>query len=151
MILRNFFVIVLVFGVGPSVASSQQRTGLGVIVGEPTGISFKYRVSSSTAVDAAAAWSFGGRKDAFQLHGDFLWHRYDIFGVERGRLPLFFGVGCRMVLGDKTDLGARVPVGLTYEWDHNLVDIFMELVPVLDFIPDTGLTINGALGARYWF
>ena len=43
--------------------------GAGIIVGEPTGLSFKHWMSRERAVDAAAAWSFS-ENDSFQSEFD---------------------------------------------------------------------------------
>ena len=50
---------------------AQDGIGLGVILGEPTGFTFKTWTSRNTAVDAAAAWSFS-ENGSFQLHADYL-------------------------------------------------------------------------------
>ena len=42
---------------------------LGVILGEPTGLSAKYWMSQETALDFGAAWSFKG-DGQFHLHVD---------------------------------------------------------------------------------
>jgi hypothetical protein len=31
------------------------------------------------------------------------------------------------------------------------VDIFIELAPILDLVPETDFTVNGAVGVRYFF
>ena len=54
-------------------AWAQEGLGLGIILGEPTGISFKSWLSTTTAFDMAAAWSFVD-EDALHLHGDYLVH-----------------------------------------------------------------------------
>jgi hypothetical protein len=51
-------------------ASGGQGIGLGVILGEPTGVSFKAWIDNRTAIDAAAAWSFS-ENDSFQFHTDY--------------------------------------------------------------------------------
>ncbi len=130
---------------------AQERMGLGIIVGEPTGISVKGKLNEVSAFDAAAAWSFGGRRDAFQLHADYLRHKYDLFRPEKGRLPWYYGIGGRMAMGDKAVLGVRIPLGLVYEFASDPIDLFVEIVPVLDVAPSTGFRLNGAIGGRFWF
>ncbi len=132
-------------------ASAQRRVGAGIIVGEPTGLSAKWRLDDNSAIDGAAAWSFGRKKDAVQLHLDYLRHKSDLFRVDRGRLPFYFGLGGRIVFGDRAILGGRIPIGLAYEFDGEPIDIFVELVPVLDLVPATDFTLNAAMGARIWF
>ena len=50
------------------------NTGIGVMLGEPTGISLKIWNNERTAIDAGLAWSFSGR-NAVHLHADYLLHK----------------------------------------------------------------------------
>lgn len=127
--------------------------GLGVIIGEPTGISFKGWLGSKSAVDAAVAWSF--EKNAkFHVHADYLLHTFNLIPVEKGRLPMYYGIGGRFTIreDDHDDLiGIRFPIGLEYLFDELPLDLFLELVPVLDLAPKTDVDFNGAIGIRYMF
>ncbi|KAA0265805.1 MAG: hypothetical protein EDM75_01650 [Chlorobiota bacterium] len=124
--------------------------GLGIIVGEPTGLSGKYYLSESHAIDGAVAWSF--KKDAaLHIHADYLYHDNSFLNVTKGRLPLYVGIGGRIKLQDKSRIGVRVPVGIAYEFPKAPVDVFVEIVPLLDIIPDTQFDFNGAIGVRYYF
>jgi len=129
------------------------KFGLGIIVGEPTGPSFKYWTSGSTAIDGAVAWSMA-ENAGMHLHADYLfYHNFSLIEVEKGRLPLYIGVGGRIRFADHGDdrIGVRVPVGLEYIFPSNQVDLFLEIVPILDLAPDTDLDFNAALGVRYFF
>jgi len=146
------FLLVVVCFTGHAVA--QERTfGLGVIIGEPTGPSFKLWTGSTTAIDGAVAWSLS-KNNALHLHADYLYHNFSLIQVEKGRLPFYFGIGGRIkiVEGEKDDkIGVRIPVGLDYLFADTPLDIFVEVVPVLDLVPDTDLDFNGAVGIRYLF
>jgi len=131
-------------------AASQGNFGLGIILGEPTGVSAKLWITDRSAVDMAAAWSFSD-EEAFHLHADYLLHNFDLISVSKGRLPIHFGVGARVKFQDESALGIRVPVGLTYIFDGAPIDIFFEIVPILDLIPDTEFEANAAIGARFFF
>ena len=130
--------------------------GLGIIVGEPTGLSLKVRTSENTAIDAALGWSFRDQ-GSIHIHGDFLLHDYTLIHVDEGRLPVYYGIGGRIKLKNKDKgndddrIGIRVPVGIAYEFSSRKVDIFLEIVPILDLAPKSQLSLNAALGARYWF
>jgi hypothetical protein len=54
--------------------------GIGVILGEPTGLSAKYWISPYCAIDGALAWSLD-KKSRVQIHSDYLWHNYRIISV----------------------------------------------------------------------
>ena len=78
--------VLLLFIAALSIQLNAQDSGfgLGIIVGEPTGISAKLWTTENTALDAALAWSFAG--DGFlRLHSDLLWHKH-YFEVEKGQV-----------------------------------------------------------------
>jgi hypothetical protein len=140
-------VAVMIFAGG---AAAQGNFGLGIILGEPTGVSGKLWLTDRSAVDMAAAWSFSDQ-EAFHLHADYLLHNFDLISVSQGRLPIYFGVGGRVKFEDESKLGVRVPVGLAYIFDGAPLDIFFEIVPILDLIPDTEFEANAAIGIRFFF
>ena len=136
-------------------AYAKQDLGVGVIVGEPTGLSLKYWLDEDRAIDGAAAWSFSDN-DSFQLHADYLFHRYDIFdtGEVTGKMPLYYGLGARVKDKDKHDdtvFGLRIPLGITYLFAEAPFDLFAELVPIVDLAPDVDVDINAAIGFRFYF
>lgn len=138
--------------------------GVGVILGEPTGVSIKKWVSATRAVDGAAAWSLSDN-ESFRLHADYLIHLYDPEDLRaiQDKVPLYYGVGLRVRLEDDEDegrgngddedttLGVRIPVGLTYYLPKQSIDLFVEFVPVLDVVTDTDIDIDAAIGARFYF
>ena len=105
-----------------------------------------------TAFVGGAAWSFSDNGD-FAFHLDYIWHQYDWISVDKGRLPVYFGIGGRMKLNDGGDdlVGARIPIGLNYHFADAPVDAFVEVVPILDLAPATEFRMNAALGARFFF
>lgn len=138
-------------------ASAQSKGfGVGVIVGEPTGISVKAWQSKTGAIDGAIAWSFEG-VDAFHLHADYLVHNFKIIRMRKGAMPLYFGLGARLRLRNDTNidsdilLGIRVPFGGTYFFRNAPLDIFLEVVPILNLVPSTTLDLNAAFGVRIFF
>lgn len=126
--------------------------GLGIIVGEPTGLNGKLFLDDNNAIEAAVAWSLRGDND-LHVQADYLYHRYRALRVETGRLPLFFGLGGRVALRENRDdlVGLRIPVGLAYEFEDAPFDAFFQIVPLLELLPDTEFELEGALGARFWF
>ena len=133
-----------------SINAQSNGVGVGLIVGEPTGISGKYWTGSTTAFDAALAWSFVD-ENAFQIHADYLFHNIRLITVSEGKLPFYYGIGARLKTENDIKLGVRVPLGLAYLFQNVPIDIFVEVVPILDVIPKTDFQINAALGARYFF
>jgi len=126
--------------------------GLGIMVGEPTGVNFKNWTGSKTAFVGGAAWSFTDN-GSFAFHLDYVFHNFDWISVEKGRLPVYFGIGGRIKLQDVGDdsIGARIPVGLDYLLADAPLDFFVEVVPVLDLAPKTEFNLNAAIGGRFFF
>lgn len=122
-----------------------------MIIGEPTGVNFKYHINQVNAIDTTA-WSLSDKKK-FHIQADYLFHNYDLIKVSQGQLPVFFGVSGRVKFrqDEKDSLGVRVPFGLAYYFANAPVDIFAEIVPVLELVPDTDVDLEGAIGARFWF
>ena len=125
--------------------SRYSNTELGVILGEPTGISFKTWQSDRTAIDAALAWSFGDN-GSVHLHADYLRHNW--LDVDRGSLAFYYGLGGRVKFADDSRLGARIPVGLQYLFPDTRLSMFFEVAPTLDLIPETSFGVNGGIGVR---
>ncbi len=142
--------LILFAAASAGAAGSGDDIGFGIIAGEPTGLCMKAWLGTHSAFDAAVAWSFS-KEDALHLHGDYILHSFGIFNVEKGRMPLYYGIGGRIKFADKSEVGLRVPVGLDYMITNNPLDIFLEIVPLLDLAPDTEIDLNAAVGVRYFF
>ncbi|MFO7800450.1 hypothetical protein [Rhodohalobacter sp.] len=125
--------------------SRYSNTELGVILGEPTGISFKAWQSDRTAFDAGVAWSFGDN-GSVHLHADYLRHNW--LDVESGSLAFYYGLGGRVKFADDSKVGARIPVGLQYLFPDNRLSMFFEVAPTFDLIPETSFGVNGGIGVR---
>jgi len=123
------------------------NTEIGIILGEPTGISLKFWQSGSTAIDAAVAWSFG-RNESVHLHSSYLVHNN--LDVDSGTLYFFYGIGARALLRDDPKFGARIPVGLQYIFPSTRLTMFFEVAPTMDLIPSTSFGVNGGIGVRYF-
>jgi hypothetical protein len=153
---RAIFLIALIMALAAFAQNGMAKGGnfgLGVIIGEPTGPCFKYWTGAKTAIDGAAAWSFADNA-GMHLHADYLFHKFDLISVEKGSLPFYFGLGgrIRFAEGNGDDrIGIRIPVGLDYIFADAPLDIFLEVVPILDLAPDTDLDFNGAVGVRFFF
>jgi hypothetical protein len=124
--------------------------GLGASFGEPTGISGKAWTSNRTAVDFAMAWNLDNERD-FNFHADYIYHDYGIFDVTHGSLPLYYGIGGRLLDANDTHLGLRGVIGLDYIFAKAPFDLFFEVAPVLDITPGTEMDFEGGFGFRFYF
>lgn len=141
-------ILMLVFIITFSTIYGQGKFGLGIILGEPTGISAKLWITGTTAIDGAVAWSFAN-ESAFHIHADFLIHNFGVFDKV---VILYYGIGGRIKFRkDETRLGVRIPVGVAYDIPSTSIDLFLEIVPLLNLNPSTSFTLNGAIGGRFHF
>jgi len=149
-------VVALMALAGWSYAQGQHEagnTGIGLIFGEPSGVSLKVWTGPKIAFDGAAAWSFvnGG---SFQVHGDILFHSFGIFNIERGKAAIYYGFGGRFKTATDTEkarFSFRVPLGISYEFEGVSIELFFEVVPMLDIVPSTEASVGGGIGFRYYF
>lgn len=159
--MKKYFLILVLFAV-LMIGQSYAETGIGIIIGEPTGLSFKHYMGASSAIDAGFAWSFSDNAK-FHLHGDYLLHNSNALSLGSGKTNLYYGIGGRILLRDdeKDDegnnksrddkIGIRVPLGVSYDFASAPFDIFLEIVPILDLVPDSEFDINAGFGFRYYF
>lgn len=132
----------------PDSANAQSRPGnteIGIILGEPTGISLKKWQGVNTAFDAALAWSFG-KNESVLIHASYLYH--SPLEVDQGDLRFYYGLGARALFSSDPVLGARIPVGLQYILPSSRLTLFFEVAPTFDLIPATKFGVNGGVGVR---
>lgn len=126
------------------------KFGLGVVLGEPTGISAKLWLGETSAIDGVVAWSFINNS-SITIHADYLLHFLDVFSLEEKRIPLYVGIGGTISLATETAFGVRIPFGATYFFDSVPLDIFLEVAPIFLFLPATTFDFSGGIGVRYYF
>lgn len=150
--MKKAFFVLLFICIAVSLSAQKGNLGVGVILGQPTGISAKLWNGRTTAFDAAAAWAINQDGGAMHLHADYLIHNFELLQVEEGMLPLYFGIGGKVQLGPDVGFGIRVPLGISYIFNDDLpLDTFLEIAPTLDLMPSTGFSIDGGIGVRYYF
>lgn len=143
-------IVVLITLIFAQVAFAK-KTGLGLSLGNPTGLNGKYWLNGEHAIDAGVGMSLGGNSDV-SIHSDYLLHKESAFYFNDVHpLDLYFGLGARMEFADEIEFGARVPVGLVHNVEDGSSDIFVEVAPIIDFIGRTGVELHWLTGARYYF
>lgn len=129
--------------------AQDRGVGLGVILGEPTGVSGKSWLSGVNAIDAGVAWSFKG-SGYLHVHADYLWHFPDAIQATERFVP-YAGVGGRLGLASSVVFGVRGVGGLVWWPDGVPLDVFAEIAPVFDLAPATSFSLMGGIGVRYFF
>jgi hypothetical protein len=147
--MRKILFVLLLGVISIKLSAQDSGFGLGIIIGEPTGLSMKTWVSQKHAVDAGVAWSLSN--DWFNIHADYLIHNFELINVSKGQLPFYFGFGAKIGIGNEFSLAGRVPVGLAYLFEDAPLDVFVEVVPALQLINQIQFQMNGGIGIRYWF
>jgi hypothetical protein len=150
----------------PQLFSQDRGFGLGIVLGEPSGISGKLWTSQTNAFDFCLGWSATGDryyilKDAryyhrggvwIHFHADYLWHSFNTIRSKE-RFPLYYGVGVLLGGGDDpfASIGVRGVLGIAWLARKAPFDVFLEIAPVLHLAPFIGLGMNAGLGGRYYF
>ena len=158
----TFLTFILLVVVQTSMAQ-ERKFGLGIIIGEPSGLSAKLWTSNVNAFDFGLGWSIGGDRisrydgsynggSRVHMHMDYLWHSFDAIHSEE-RFPLYYGIGGRINSGAGYNSSAAVRgvIGVAWMPRQTPIDIFLELVPSLQLTSSTGFAIDAGLGARYYF
>jgi hypothetical protein len=126
---------------------SAEDIGVGIALGQPMGVTGKYWLSSTAAIDGAAGYHFNKN---FDIHSDYLWHSFSSFEVQNGRLPFYFGMGGRVNLGNDSNFGMRLPLGVSYLPSNDPYEFFAEVAPVVRLLKDLGVDIDGVVGVRVY-
>jgi len=184
MKVTRLFALVLVMAVGAQNADARPRPrnmgsgmkdfeanktiGVGLELGYHDGLTLKYFLNESNALDFGLGWSYGHYYggDGLSLYGDYLWHPFVLASADPFELPFYVGVGahfwdfdyCRG-RGDcgygGSAFGVRVPIGLAFDFNNVPLDIFIQIVPTLDFFRrydrDIYLGFWPSVGIRFWF
>ena len=124
--------------------------GLGLMIGEPTGISVKGWVTNSGAIDLGIGYPSLSNTQGTVLSADYLWHSH-IFR-SREYFPLFYGIGGIFGVSSGTDImGARGVLGIAWWPHHSSLDIFFQLQPTLYFKPISQFEFDFGFGVRVFF
>ncbi len=135
--------------------------GIGLFLGEPTGLTGKYWLNNKEAYDLTTSFRFG---DYFYLSAAYLYHNYDVFKnmEEPGTAALYYGGGIRFVADSDHNyhkhfddeeydaiFGLRGTVGANYIFPKHPFELFIEFSPIMDIVPGTDLDFSVGLGARF--
>ncbi len=155
-----FLSIVLI--IAKPIAAQDHGFGMGIILGEPTGLSAKLWTSSNNAFDFGLGVGLGGDRIKYNgiydnsgrihFHMDYLWHSFNAISSSE-KFPLYYGIGGRFNTsgGYEDSFGIRGVFGIAWFPRNTPIDVFFELVPVFQVTPLTGLGVDAGIGIRYFF
>jgi hypothetical protein len=143
-------------GTGPG--EEKGTIGVGIVIGEPTGICARLYLKDDQAIQGAIGAAFIG--GGLQIHADYVFHPYILQSRETFVLATYVGPGVRVAqYSDGRDasffaLGVRGVAGLLFDF-KNPLDAFFEVAGVLEYgFADgegTGVAFNAGAGVRYYF
>ena len=164
--MKHFYLVAITLCLFLTVQESiaqERKFGLGIILGEPSGLSAKLWTSDRNAFAFSLGWSIGGDRigkydgyytggSRIHVHMDYLWHAFDGIHSEE-RFPLYYGIGGRINSGAgyNSSVAVRGVFGIAWLPRETPIDIFLEIVPSLQLTSSTGFAIDAGLGARYFF
>ena len=151
-------VIVFVLFSGTAFADSnvggKGRFGLGLAIGDPTGLTAKYMLNRKTGISTTVEWKTSGETE-INASFDVLFHTYGVVEIRGAVSPVYVGAGLRLRHQDREgrddEFAIRVPIGIECLFTKLPVGAFAELVPTLDVKPDTEIGIQLSVGIRYYF
>jgi len=170
--MRIWLVAAVIFAMGAALAPAPARAdgvekgslGIGIVIGEPTGIAAKLYLQDDQALQGALGFTFvsGG----FHAHADYVFHPWILEDREAFTMPAYVGPGIRVMQhragrdgDDDLRIGVRAVAGLLFDFKEIPLDVFVEVAGVLETrfgsddenVNGIGLALNGGLGARYYF
>jgi hypothetical protein len=143
-----------------------KRFGLGLILGQPTGISVKYYFTPKHALTGGVGVGWWAGQN-FHVHVDYGYH-FSLARTADFDLALWVGGGVKFFIYyynyhpywdphwqdhdyGRFGLGLRVPVGLGFHLNRVPLDIFLEIAPGIAFLPWIDGFADGGVGVRYYF
>ncbi len=141
-----------------SPAADKGTVGVGIILGEPTGVSAKLYLTDDQAIQAAAGYAFisGG----LHLHADYVLHPAILQSRDSFVLLAYVGPGVRLIQyrgsaeNEFVAIGVRGVGGLLFDFKDQPLDAFVEVAGVLEFGFEgegADVALNAAAGVRYYF
>jgi len=149
---------------------ANKQFGLGLELGDVTGLTGKYYLSPNSAIDfGIGAFGYYGWRDRYvggglHLYMDYLYHPVSLASTAPFELPLYFGIGARLWsynydFDDRRDrdfaLGVRAPLGIAFDFNNVPIDIFVQFAFTIDAIhryyDDFYFGAEFSIGLRYYF
>lgn len=137
---------------GPVAAQPAGNTGIGALLGNPSGLSFKFYPGSGRAYDLLLAWD----SDYFLAQGHVLLTEAPL--GDAGEAYYFIGPGLFAGFRDRNndrdenedvDLGLSGNFGIGYFIDR--FELFAQITPRLALVPGTDGAVGGGVGLRFYF
>jgi hypothetical protein len=138
---------VMFFGLLSLPEKAKSEIGIGIMLGDPTGISGKYWLSEKSAVSLGISWSV--IKERLTLLGSYNKEIEIKTEIKEGKFFFYPGVG--LFVNIPSSFGIYIPLGLDFNFKKYPINVFFEIDPGIKILPETTFSIFGYIGARYVF
>ncbi|MGD9977628.1 MAG: hypothetical protein AB7S54_06800 [Bacteroidales bacterium] len=133
------------------------KTGIGLRLGAPSGITFKHFYAQKSAIEGTLSFGWGGVgfTGLYELHNSIP----DVRG-----LNWYYGAGAHLATADSHDdnpwdkdkgddlfLGVDGVLGLEYTFAEAPICISLDFSPILNVIESPGVWFNAGISVRYTF
>lgn len=136
------FLLMIIVGISFSY-SQTNGMGLGLVLNNDFGISGKYWIDKTNAIDAIV--NLG---NSTVIGADYVWHKYDLINSQ---FPVYYGVGAKVAVGNGSGFAVNGVAGIDFLIKKISVDVFLELVPTIAISPSSSFDVHWNLGGRYFF
>ncbi|MBC7712500.1 MAG: hypothetical protein H7177_04150 [Rhizobacter sp.] len=128
------------------------NNGLGLVFGDPSGITFQHKFSEQQFTDLYFAYTWDSE---WVFMGDYKFHLPGLFGEKLPITP-YAGIGAFFKVEDKKHdddvaLGVRIPLGIDWKVPNAPIVVFGELVPAMRLIKSTDGDFQAGIGGRFYF
>lgn len=150
MIKKIIFVFLILISV--SNFAQENKFGIGILVGVPTGFSGKLILSEMNSLDVGVGYSFSGENEKIHLYVDYIWNDAHFF-KSSSSFKAFYGIGGRVKTFDFGDnsMAVRIIGGVNYNPTDTKIELFFETAPTINVVPNSNFSLEGAIGLRYFF
>lgn len=140
-------ILIIILFAGMILHVQSKPAELGVVLGEPTGLSGRFWTGDNS-IDVHLGLGHKG----FGLHGSFLFHKISNLDIEGYKLPFYYGPRAQVGQHDKdSKIGVYFNFGSNYMFKEIPFNLFLEVAPGINLGDKTGFDICGGLGFRYVF
>ena len=148
--MRILVIAIVVLGLGGTARADP--IGIGVFIGEPTGLDIKIGFQRRSALDIVIGETSLRDGRVSYAHFTYLY----TLAVARGDsvlVPLRLGIGgwAAGLTEDGEALGARVPFEIGLRFRRSPLEIYGEITFVLQLVHDVNDDIDGGIGLRVYF
>ena len=155
--MRRLILALIVLAFGSDLWAQQAgQVGAGMIIGNPFGLTAKYWMNDTQAIDAGVG--FGSPT----LFADFLWNSWTVLPQpSQGKLGGYLGAGPEIDTEHwnnehrdadhrDTNIGIRTLAGINYWTAGYPIEFFLEAGPVFQLGSDSNVDVDAALGVRFY-